>query len=85
MKTSEEILGIIVSNISKIVPDLSQENINRNAKLSPLGLDLVGKAELIEMTLEELNTDISRKELHIVDSIGELADQFASKLKSTLV
>ena len=77
--TSSEIFQIIVANIEEIVPGSSKEPIDRRAMLSPLGLDSIGRAELIERVIEKLQLTISRFEFHSATNLGELSDMFAQK------
>ncbi len=80
MKTSEEIFGLIINNIHQIIPFTDTNSIYRSSKLSPLGLDSIGRAELIEMILEDLGINLPRHEFHAANNLGELADCFAAKL-----
>jgi polyketide biosynthesis acyl carrier protein len=81
MSTSQ-IFELIALNIRQIVPELNNEYIARESMLSPLGLDSIGRAELIEKTLEDLDLKVPRYEFHIAHNLGELADLFASKLSA---
>lgn len=78
--TSEEILLIVEANIREINPGLDGIEITRSSMLSPLGLDSIGRAELIEKTLEDINLKISRFEFHAAQNIGELSDMLSQKL-----
>lgn len=82
MKNSEEIFSIIVANIDLLVPELENKNIQRSSMCSPLGLDSIGKAELIEKTLEDLNLEMSHHELQAARNLGDLADLLAKKYNS---
>ena len=77
-----DIFKLIVNNLRQIVPGLEKENIERNSMLSPLGADSIGRAELIEKMLEDLDLHISRFEFHAANNLGELADLFAQKLRA---
>jgi polyketide biosynthesis acyl carrier protein len=79
---SGEIFELIVNNLREIIPGLEDTKIERNDMLSPLGADSVGRAELIEKTLEDLNLKVSRFEFHSASNLGQLADLFASKLQA---
>jgi polyketide biosynthesis acyl carrier protein len=79
---STEIFKLIVNNLKEIIPGLDSDQVGRNAKLSPLGADSIGRAELIEMTLEALDLHVSRFEFHTANNLGELADMFAQKLNT---
>lgn len=78
--TSKEIFDLIVLNIKEIVPGIEHGVIDRQSILSPLGLDSIGRAELIEQTLEDLGLDVPRGEFYTAHNLGELADLFLSKL-----
>ena len=77
---SATIFEMIVLNIRNIVPELDNECIERKSMLSPLGLDSIGRAELIEKALEDLNLNVSRHEFHSAQNVGELADLLARRL-----
>jgi polyketide biosynthesis acyl carrier protein len=79
--SSEGIFKLIVLNIEQIVPQLNTGNIDRNSMCAELGLDSIGRAELIEITLEELGLQAPRPEFHTAHNLGELSDLFARKLK----
>ncbi|MBG6133262.1 acyl carrier protein [Aquimarina sp. EL_43] len=49
--------------------------------LSPLGMDSIGRAELIARMLEELSLTASAREFYKANNLGELAALFANKLK----
>jgi polyketide biosynthesis acyl carrier protein len=78
---SADIFQLILLNIEKIVPHLNMGNIDRAAMCAELGLDSIGRAELIEITLEELRLQAPRPEFHAAHNLGELSDLFARKLK----
>jgi polyketide biosynthesis acyl carrier protein len=80
MKSSEEILNLLIGNIEEILVGFDNNVIDRNSKLSPLGLDSIGRAELIEMTLENLDLNLPRNDFYSANNLGELADIFLSKL-----
>lgn len=77
---SEKIFELIVANLKAIAGGLEHEHIGPNAMLSPLGLDSIGRAELIEKTLEDLELTVSRFEFHSAQNLGQLADMIALKL-----
>jgi polyketide biosynthesis acyl carrier protein len=78
---TQKIFEVIVANIREIVPELENEHIERASMLSPLGLDSIGRAVLIEKTLEDLGLNALRYEFHVAHNLGELADLFAQRLK----
>lgn len=81
---SQQIFELIVLNIGEIIPELQNDAIERTSMLSPLGLDSIGKAILIEKTLEDLGLDVPRQEFHCLRNLGELADLLAAKMPHTL-
>ena len=72
---------LISVNIRRIIPGIREEDINRESMCAPIGLDSIGRAELIEMTLEDLGLSVSRFEFHIAHNLGELSDLFARELQ----
>ena len=78
---AQQILELIAVNIRQIVPGLENEYVGRDSMLSPLGLDSVGRAELIEKTLEDLGLNVPRYEFHSAHNLGELAELFAKRLE----
>ena len=78
--TSEKILEIIKTNIREINSDLSNVEITRDSMLSPLGLCSIGRAELIEKTLEDIDLKMARSEFHSAANLGELSDMLSYKL-----
>ena len=79
---AEEIFQLITRNVREIVPGLENEGIDRSSMLSPLGLDSIGRAELIEKTMEDLQLTAQRHDFNAVHNLGELADLFARTVKS---
>lgn len=81
---SHQIFEMIVLNIREIIPELQNDDIERASMLSPLGLDSIGKAVLIEKTLEDLGLNVPREEFHFLRNLGELADLLAAKMPQKL-
>lgn len=78
---ADKIFEMIVDNVKDITADIQHEPITRSSMLSPLGMDSVGRAELIERMLEELSLSAPRFEFHQANNLGELAEMFAKKLE----
>jgi polyketide biosynthesis acyl carrier protein len=78
--SSDEIFKMIAFHIAEIVPDLKNDPIGRDSILSPLGLDSIGRVELIERMREELDLKVPRYIFYEAHNLGELADLFAEKL-----
>jgi polyketide biosynthesis acyl carrier protein len=76
---STQILQLIAVNITQIVPGLENDHIERDSMLSPLGLDSIGRVELIERMLEELDLKVPQQVFYSAHNLGELADLFAQK------
>ena len=76
---SAEIFKKIAFHIRQIVPDLKNDPIERDSILSPLGLDSIGRVELIERMLEELDLKVPRHIFYAAHNLGELADLFAER------
>ena len=79
---SKEIFELIASNLMEIIPGLEKETIAYKSKLCLLGTSSVGRAELIEKTLEDLKLDANRFEFHSASNLGELTVLFSEKMKS---
>lgn len=77
---TEEIFELIVLNIRQIAQISKNDIITRNSMLSPLGLDSIGRAELIEQMLDDLELRVPRCEFHTASNLGELAHLFAEKI-----
>ncbi|WP_103865515.1 poly(3-hydroxyalkanoate) depolymerase [Aquimarina sp. I32.4] len=78
----KEIFELIVNNLREIVPSLENESISYESKLCLLGASSVGRAELIEKTLEDLKLDVDRFEFHTANNLGELADMFVQRISA---
>jgi len=72
---------IISANILRINPGIREEDISRESMCAPIGLDSIGRAELIEMTLEDLGLNAPRFKFHIAHNLGELSDLFALEVQ----
>lgn len=77
--TAAEIFNLIVHNLIEIIPPVGDAQISRSDMLSPLGADSIGRAFLIEKTLEDLHMNIPRSEFHCAGNLGELADLLYEK------
>lgn len=74
-----EIIEIIRENIYEIIPELEGENISNDETLVVLGANSVDRGELITLTLEKLDMDISRIEFVGAQTINELAELITQK------
>jgi polyketide biosynthesis acyl carrier protein len=76
---STEIFKMIAFHITQIVPELKNDHIERDSMLSPLGLDSIGRVELIERMREELDMKVPSQIFYAAHNLGELADLFAER------
>ncbi|UCJ09798.1 hypothetical protein KTO58_11530 [Chitinophaga pendula] len=81
--TTTEIFRLLVINLSEIIPYAGDKEIDRSDMLSPLGADSIGRAILIEKTLEDLHLNVPRPEFHSATNLGELADLFYERYTAT--
>ena len=70
----EEIISIIKANITEIIPELETEALSPDETLANMGLNSVDRGELITLTLEHLELEVSRIEFAGANTINELAD-----------
>lgn len=77
--SKEEITGILRENIIEIIPELEGEALPFNDRLADLGLNSIDRGELITLTLEQLELEVSRVEFAGADSIDALAELFIKK------
>ncbi|MEL6561322.1 MAG: acyl carrier protein [Bacteroidota bacterium] len=78
--TKDEILDVLKTNLYEIIPELEDEEFSVNEKLVDLGLNSIDRGELITLTLESLDSDVSRIEFVKAQTIQELADVFIEKV-----
>ena len=81
MKNVDEIFELIAEQVADITSHIAHEPITHGSMLSPLGMDSIGRAELIERMLEILKLNESRFHFHEANNLGELAEMFDKKLK----
>ncbi|KAA1246066.1 poly(3-hydroxyalkanoate) depolymerase [Aquimarina sp. RZ0] len=81
MNTNEVFL-LITNNLKTIVPDIKEEDIAYDSRLCLLGVGSVGRAELIEKTIEDLELQSNRFEFHSANNLGELADLLSQKMRT---
>lgn len=78
--SKEQIFEIIVENLIEIVPEINAEDVLMSHSLVDLGLNSIDWCELITLTLESLESDISRIEFVKAENIGDLVNIFHAKL-----
>ena len=70
----DEILTLIKTNLIEIIPELEDEEIDIKETLVDLGANSIDRGELIALTLEALELEVSRIEFVSAQTIDELAD-----------
>ncbi|UII31910.1 phosphopantetheine-binding protein [Fulvivirga ulvae] len=78
--TENHIYDLIAAHVAEITADVEHGPITRASMLSPLGMDSIGRAELIARMQEELSITVPAYEFHQANDLGELAAIFASKI-----
>jgi len=81
MKNANEIFELIAEQVADISSHIAHEPITPGSMLSPLGMDSIGRAELIERMLEILELNESRFHFHAANNLGELAEMFDKKVR----
>ena len=81
MRNSDEIFELIAEHVADITSHIEHGPITPGSMLSPLGIDSIGRAELIERILETLKLTESRFYFHNANNLGELAELFNKKLQ----
>ncbi len=77
--TKQDIIGILKENMIEIIPELEEEEFSLDDTLVDIGLNSVDRGELIALTLEHLELEVSRIEFAGVDTINKLAEVFIEK------
>lgn len=77
----EHIVEVIKENLVEIIPELKDELISVDANLVDLGANSVDRGELITLTLERLDIEVSRIEFVGAQTINELAELISLKGK----
>ncbi|WP_166923276.1 phosphopantetheine-binding protein [Flavobacterium poyangense] len=74
-----QIIEQIRENLIDIIPELEGTTISNDETLLNIGANSIDRAELIALTLEQLEKEIPRIELAGAQTINELAELIASK------
>ncbi|MFH6942762.1 phosphopantetheine-binding protein [Flavobacterium sp. FlaQc-50] len=74
-----QIIEQIRENLLEIIPELEGKILSNDEKLSDIGANSIDRAELIALTLEQLEKEIPRIELAGAQTINELAELIAEK------
>lgn len=69
------IIERIKTNLLDILPDLKEETLDVNERFTNMGANSIDRADLIAMTLEDMDLDIPIFKLAEAKTIDELADQ----------
>lgn len=76
-----EIVSLIKENLVEIIPELEGEDISGDETLVDLGANSIDRGELITLTLERLDLNVSRIEFVSAQTINQLADLIVEKRK----
>lgn len=76
----DKIINLIKENLIEIIPELEGADILNDENLVNLGANSIDRAELITVTLERLQLDISRVEFATANSIDDIATLIEKKL-----
>lgn len=72
-----QIIQIIKENLVEIMPELEGEEISLDETFLDLGANSMDRGELIALTLEKLDLEVSRIEFVGAKTINELAEAVA--------
>ncbi len=75
----KQVVGLIKENLFEIIPELSETDISLDESFVEMGANSVDRGELITLTLERLNLEVSRIHFVRAQTINELADMIISK------
>lgn len=70
--TKNKILALIKKNACEVLPELDEDKFQPNVSLRDLGADSVDRAEILNMTLEDMNLHVPRTKFFAPNNIGEL-------------
>lgn len=79
-----EILKLIKENLIEIIQELEGTEISADQTLVDLGANSIDRGELITLTLERLDLNVSRIEFVSAQTINELADLIVEKKKQLI-
>lgn len=69
----DEVFNVIVTNTCEVVPEIAEHKFSLEDSLRDLGANSVDRSEIIMMSLEALQVDISMIHFARAQNIGELA------------
>lgn len=70
------VLDALGRNTAQVVPEINAAHVVPETSLADLGANSVDRAEIIALTMSELNVFVPATELYSGQPIGELADLF---------
>lgn len=76
-----QIIVLIKENLLEIMPELEGKEISVEDTLVDIGANSIDRGELITLTLERLNLEVSRIEFVKAQTIQDLADMMAEKME----
>lgn len=79
-----EIFKLIRNHTYEVAPYLNKESIKLTDNLKDLGVDSMGRAEIVMMVMEELTLNISKIDLAKANNIEELVDLFSKNINHIL-
>lgn len=80
-----EIVKLIKENLIEIIQELEGTEISADQTLVDLGANSIDRGELITLTLERLDLNVSRIEFVSAQTINELADLIVEKKKQLIL
>jgi len=75
----EEMEAIIRENLIEIMPELEDQNFTNDETFADLGANSLDRGELITLTLEKIELEVSRIEFVKAKTISELAELIVLK------
>ncbi|TKI55281.1 acyl carrier protein [Brevibacillus antibioticus] len=80
--TKQEIFEVVIRNTREVLPELEGHTFQPTDQLANLGANSVDRAEIVMITIEELDLKIPRVELSTAKNIGELVEVLYGKLQT---
>lgn len=70
----EDVIVLIKNNLLEIMPELEEQEINIDESLVNIGVGSIDRAEMIMMTMEDLDINLPRVKFATAITIAEYAD-----------
>lgn len=80
----EKIVAIIRENLIDIMPELEDQEFSNDETFVDLGTNSIDRADIIAMTLEAIDLEVSRIEFVKAKTINELAGIIAEKRQALI-